>query len=406
MKKSRDIPEINIEGKEGYAKLLAHNFDSVQECFNLAMPDCVAEYLQQWQDECNKRHDGEQEISLFFGTEDFQIWAGGASGGVKWVLKNDDIQYFFKSPKKTDGKHKTWSVGVRYLSGGLWEHSIKELRARALNNLFVEGFFVLDHNGYENNNICDYSEWQRVSRVDYAFDFYSEDFTHEMKNQHIIDNLVLPSGVKFGVIGTSTTLETLQIGMNRAGLSIQVYDKGKEIVEASGKTWMKKIWERAGIKLPEDERVRHVWRFEVRFGKDFIKDRKTQFFDGFLERMQEFLCEAIFKRRMAVKGCKKHKDEWDLHPLWAEAYKSTEMAGCYAPVGRVQMLTAEELHKMLEKQMLGTVRSMEALKHGDYQEDRVKNSMEKSIGKITADKNHRRKFDKALERYKYIDEVR
>jgi len=407
----REIPSINIEGIKGYAKLLGHNFDSVQECFNLRMPENIVHFLEKAQKQADDKYDGEQEETIIFGGEEFQIWAGGATGGVKWVIKNDDLQMFFKAPVSKSGKVKTWTVSIRYLSGGLWEYGLDALRDRAIHILVnLAGFTVLDHNGKEYNNICNFAEWQRVSRIDYAFDFYSPEFSKLMRNQRVAENLVLPSGVKYGVIGTSTGVETLTAGMNRKGLCIQVYDKGKEITEASGKTWMFKVWEKNGFETPEEDedgniKVKNVWRLEVRFGKLFLKDRKTLCVDDFKEKMQKFICEALFKRRLTTPDHRQKKELWDLQPLWAECYRSTDMVGEYAPIGRQHTLRREELLKVMEKQIIGIGRSINVLEFNVYKDDWAKETMLKAHEKIKLDKEHKNKEAKAQERYKDIDEA-
>lgn len=401
----REIPNISIEGTKGYAKLLAHNFDSVQECFNLRMPDSVAAQMDRWQEDAIEAFDGEQEYTVRFGGEDFQIWVGGAAGGVKWVLKNDDIQFFFKAPLTATGKTRTWAVSVRYLSGGLWEYGIDALKIRAESILFCEQFKPMDNDGAF-VDIEPESQWQRISRIDYAFDFYSPCLSGEMESAWMKKKFLLPSGVKIGVISTSKSDETLTIGLNRSGLSTQIYDKGKEITEKSGKTWMYDIWARNGFVLPEDGKAHDVWRMEIRFGKEFLKNRMILSFAEFKEKMQEFLCEAIFTRRMTVLGSHEHKERFDLHPLYAECYKATEQAGQYAPMGRQMTLRRDSLIEVMDRQIQGTARAREVLRNGEYSEDNARFALNLAGNNIAKDPEHLKKIEKAQERYKFVDEAR
>jgi len=402
----RLIPNINIEGQAGYAKLLGHNFDSVQECYDLFMPIKVADRLDIAQKAANEKFDGEQAETIQFGGENFQIWCGGATGGIKWVIENDDFQLFFNSPITKYGEVKKWGVGVRYKSAGLWEYGIIFLKQRVMAVLFQEGFSLLNGDNEINDNVEFIKSWQRVNRVDYAFDFYSEKFSFEMKNQRLVENLILPSGVKYMTVGTSTTTETLTAGMNRKGAQIQIYDKGKEITEASGKIWMFKVWEKNGFIKPEDGKAKNVWRLEIRFGKGFIQDRGALCFEEFNGKLQNKLCEAIFKRRLAVPDGRKHREDWDLHPIFAEAYRATDMAGKYAPIGRQQTQKAEELYLMLGKQIKGIGRSMDVLKNGEYHDESAKTNLIKLSGEISSDKKHKNKEEKAQERYKLISEAK
>ena len=68
-------------------------------------------------------------------------------------------------------------------------------------------------------------------------------------------------------------VETFTIGSKR-GLQIQVYDKGLEITEVSGKEWMLDIWHKVEAEI--DHRPKDVWRLEVRMGREFLKERNVR----------------------------------------------------------------------------------------------------------------------------------
>ncbi len=386
--------------------MLGHNFDSLQECYDLFMCAATARRLDEAQKEALE---SEHEVSIDFGPETFQVWQGGATGGVKWVLKNDDLQFFFCTPVTSSGQIRRWAVQVRYLSAGLWEYGIDFLRQRAIACLTQAGFTWVDEAGevVEGSMLQEFApSWQRINRVDYAFDFESPNFTNEMRNKRLGERLVLPSGVKYGDVGTSTTLQTITIGMNRANVQIQVYDKGAEITEASGKVWMYKVWEKNGFKPPEEGKPANIWRMEIRFGKDFLKDRGVRTFDEFKEKMQEFFCEAIFKRRLSNPQNKMKREEWPLHPLFAECYRATEQAGKYAPIGRQMTLRHEELKTMLDKQTQGLARSRSVLDYGDYKDAETQQNLMHIGEEIKNAPGHTEKIEKAKERYKHVRDAR
>lgn len=386
---SRFIPSIQTDTTPGYASLIGHNFDTVQESFNVSMPDALIERLDR-----AKAQAGESEmpVPITFGGEVFQVWVG-ASQGKKYVIENDDFQIHFGSQKQN------WPVSIRYLSAGLWEHGFDAVKKRALACLLSEC-----------RPVCTPQDspevWQRVSRIDYAFDFYSHAFTGEMFDGLARRKVLAPSGVKIGVIGTSLRDETLQIGYSRPGLTIQIYDKGKEITDMSGKTWMYEVWQREGYFPPHDEHGKHCWRVEIRFGKDYIKNRGILTFEQFYDRLHEMLAEAIFSRRMVTPSdTDGHRERWPLHPLWAALYDASGRAGSYVPIGRQITLRRDAMRDCLEKQIIGTMRAVATL-GGEY-DGRMKDHIgESCIDAVEQDKKHAFKVAKARERYRFIEDAR
>lgn len=386
----RNAPSIGIKTQNGYAALLAHNFDTVQESFNFSIPSALAENLDLHKNLAIQR---DSEIEYSFGGERFQMWIGG-SQGKRWVLANDDFQIHIGSPKQQ------WPITVRYLAPGLWEHGYDALRKRIEDALWREGLPIC-----EGADINRPETWSRLSRVDYAFDFYSPKFTSEMVEGNLRKYLLLPAKVKGKLHWEGPRDETLQIGHSKSGLIIQVYDKGREITDMSGKTWMYRVWEREGYYPPEDEIARDVWRLEVRFGKEFIKNRGCLTMDHVRDCLQEMLAEALMTRRMVRPNGDTHRERWPLHPLWAAAYEAAGQAGRYVPIGRQLTLRKDAMIDTLEKQITGTARALATL-DGDYNDQIAKHKLEECAENITADPEHIAKVAKAKERYRYIEEAR
>lgn len=387
---SRSIPQIGTELTKGYATLIGHNWDTVQESYNVTIPEPLEWYL-----EFHKKRAGEAEspVEVSFGGELFHIWIGG-SQGKKWVIENDDLQIHFGSPKQQ------WPVTVRYLSGGLWEYGFDEMKQRVVAMLLREQLPIGDDGVWDSPDT-----WQRCSRADYAFDFYSPEFSREMQTRRLREKMVLPSGVKAGAIGTSLRDETITMGMNRAGLVIQVYDKGKEIDDMSGKTWMYKVWEREGYLPPEDKKGKDLWRVEIRFGKEFLKGRGILNFDQIQKGIRELLNEAIFSRRLIEQNSNVSREYWPLHPLWAATFHSFGVAGQYLPIGRQITLRRDAMINCLEKQIEGTTRSLASM-NGKYDDKIAAHAIETCFENITKNKFHVEKSEKAAIRYKFLNEAR
>lgn len=393
----RFTPDIGFEITPRYAELIAHNLDTVQEAFKVVLPPGLVERLEQGKNDAIEAHEGQGQL-FFFGGQEFQIWAG-ASQGNKWVLENDDIQIHFGAASRD------WPVVVRYLSPGLWEHGFEAVKARVIDLLRME--CVVKEK--------DLSDWCHVTRFDYCFDFYSPKFSAVMGSKRVREKVIAPSGVKMGVVGTSPRDETLTIGMSKGSLQIQVYDKGREIMEKSGKWWMLKVWEREGYYpkfggegIDPKPVIEDVWRLEVRFGKEFLKDRNIRTMDKAREALRELLAEALMTRRM-VERPEGYTDEnmrrWPLHPIWAASYDAAGRAGQYLPVGRKITMAREEYRQLLMKMGNGVIRASNVLDNGHYSRDYSKGMWEVWAQELILDPEHEKKVLKSVEKFRFLDEA-
>lgn len=386
----RFVPDIDTSQTDGYATLLGDNFDTVQESYNMVISDALAERLEYHKGMAQER---DTAIEFTFGGELFQIWIGG-SQGKKWVIEHDDFQIHFGTPKQS------WPITVRYRAAGLWEYGFDALKNRVVQCLLKECHPHGPEDEWEQT-----STWQRISMVHYAFDFFSPDFSAEMYGGKVRGKVLAPSGVKLGVIGTSLRDETINIGYSRPGLIIQVYDKGQEITDMSGKTWMYAVWEREGY-YPASDKAHDVWRVEIRMGKEYLQNRGILTFDQVQDQLSELLAEALFSRRMVEPSATDgHRERWPLHPLWAAAYAASGRAGQYLPIGRQITLRRNAMKDCLEKQLMGTLRARATI-DGDYDQRTAQQIGETTIDDITKDKKHRKKVSELQERYRFIEDAR
>lgn len=390
----------------GYARWLAWNYDTVQECYGTKFPEGFADRLDEAQELAREKHDG-QAMSFNLGGEIFQIWTKGSKGGNRWVLANDDVQIHFRSEKPG------WNVSVRYLAAGLWEHSIEYLKEWVSDLLLGEGFEPYNQERGDGN------DWARLTRIDFAIDVHSPSFSQEQLPGLLAQNMVLTSGVKAKMIFGSRRNETLQIGMNSKSLQICVYDKGKELIDKPGKEWMYDIWEYGGYSAPYDEegrrRARDVWRFEIRFGKEFLKDRNLRTFEDFHAKSNIVAAEAIDRRRMISPTLEgeyvgldyKHRERLDLHPLWAtiDALLDTKDKE-FVPRGRMITMRREAYIEMLKKQQAGIGRSLSVAQHGGYDEDAAREDALDSVELAMSDQDHDNKIERCMEKQMFIDEAR
>ena len=398
----RTIPDIKLNEIEGYAKVLARGFDTVKETFNVQIPEALMERLQIERNEAHEKFDGAEGLLVKFGDEEMKLSPYGTKSAL-FVLGNDDFTIFIRSPKME------WCVSVEYRAAGLWEYGLEKLRERALKCLFKEVRPIV-HKGclYD---LSDPRSHQRISIVHFAFDFHSPAFTKEMKPS-IMEQIFCPSATKKSVQGTEysaygkgTELETLTIG-KKNNLQVQVYNKGKEITDTSGKTWMYDLWARAGY-APNDGKAQDVWRLEIRFGSEFLKNRGILTIFDVHEELPALITEALFTRRLSEKSTgDSNRWRWPMHALWVAAYK--ELGEGYPfmlPLGRKCTLSDEARAECLKKSIAGNLRSLSVLKVGDLDELTAINIIVECYDIMRHDPDGKRKTERAINRYFFAKEA-
>lgn len=336
-------------------------------------------------------------VTYDLGDEVFQLQPTGAAGGYEFVLVNDDLRIDLASPKRT------WSVIWRGTAAGLWEHGLVALRDRV--------YGCLERAGFRYRNIDD---WCRVVRVDYCFDFESEQFTEEMRPA-IIDRFIMPQEVRvngnFWVKGKhdgteDRRLQTITVGA-RGGCQVQIYNKGAEITEQSGKTWMLDVYERdAGVVY--DEVPKHLWRVECRMSGDWLKNRTGKKPNEILAQLPALISDALYNRRLTVP---KHTDgnrrRWPLHPLYSSAVDEIGKPDAFLPIGRRTTLRRDAMERVLLKNIAGTARSLTVLKmRGAFDSEITSGVMRSAVADMLDDEDHDKKIERAAERYADIDEAK
>lgn len=391
----RPLPKVKFaEPPPDYCKLVAHGWDTFTETYNCVIPAAKQEWLAKLRDQAEK---GEGVVAVELGGETLQMLPHGGKGGVRWILQGDDFTLSIRSPSLP------WPLTVRYSAAGLWEHGVNALRERVYHALRAH-FHPGDDDGV------------RVGACHYAFDFHAPAFTGEMRAA-IAEHVVCHSSAKnqltvavpVDVIGTSARAQTLTIG-GKAGLQVQVYDKTTEITEASGKTWMIDLWLANGADFPDGE-IANVWRLEVRFSGEFLRERGI-LYPREIERFRpELIGEALVSRRLTVPSADSNRRRWSVHPLWTAAYRTAKSGDTMRPLGRRITLARPALIENAKRQLAGGLRSLVVLMdHGDgigsFDNDTAESLALQLPEIINDDPNHAKKVDKAAERYRYIDEAR
>jgi hypothetical protein len=369
----------------------------VVEAFDIAIPDTMCDRLEaaRLRAEALSEDLSGREVFTLGGVE-FQMIALRGKG-LRWRLENDDITIRIRPPKMG------YPVSIRYSAAGLWEHGYAKLRQTAERAVRALG--------------CPRgTDWQRLSEVHRAFDFHTPDFTPEMR-PGLIEQVIAHSEVKKSGIcgrdfdadeiwGKAGRLETLTIGKG-APLEIQVYDKGREIEEASGKTWMLDLWERSGAwSRTGNARQEHCWRIEVRFRSDFLRDRSILTMADFAEAQAALLAEALLTRRLCMPSDDSNRARWPLHWLWCAALHHSGEAEQALPLGRRLTEARDVIGERLVKGLAGTLRAAVVLRCGNWSQTVAALLLPRLIAVAEADPCHDDKVTLARERYRYLDEAK
>ncbi len=348
-------------------------------------------------------------LDFSFGDFNFQILPNGAAGGKEFVLISPDIRMEFAS------RNRSFAVSWRATAAGLWEHG--------LDRLVDQVFFILEKEGFRPNQ----KYWRKLSRADYAFDIEAASFTNEMIPE-IVHQIICPKEAKArgDFFARSGRVETLTVGSKR-GLQVQIYDKGLEITEMSGKTWMTDIWMNNGYSPETDkngkEVHKNVWRLEVRMAGNWLKSRSKKTDDGvmnmkdpdhFIANMWSLITEGLYSRRLTSRSeTDSNRRRWPLHPLYALAAAACGHQTAFVPVGYHPTEKSKKLQDMLIANIAGTLRSLAVLRlRGALDEDDVFNMAEvdtainEARATLTADREHHRKIKKARERYEFVDNAK
>lgn len=399
----RAIPTVSLCEIESYAKSLAKGWDTVKETFNVRFPERFFEQLRETREVAHDDTNSAGAI-IQFGGEKMRLSPYGTRSAL-FVLMNDDFTLFFRSPKME------WAVSVEYSAAGLWEYGLEALRERALKAILREGR-PYPYSGSKSSDLNDPRTWQRVSIAHFAFDFYSEEFTRAM-TPAILESIVCPAPVKkaedFSIKGQAwgkgSKLETITIG-RKNNLQVQIYDKGKEITEASGKTWMFDVWKQSGYEPPVDKKAKDVWRFEIRFGADFLRDRGILTIFDLHDQLAALLTEAIFTRRLTVQSVTdRNRWRWPLHPLFVAAYREIGSKTIMVPLGRQQTESDKAKADRLKKTIAGNLRALTILSVGDMDEESARRYVDEAYDYMVSDPDRDKKNERAVVRYYFVKEA-
>lgn len=395
----RRPPKIELTIPEpGYATLLCGNIDWWQEALNMLMPITLYEAMTAAKARAIELDERRQAaVPFVLGGERFEMQAIG-SRGKEFLLSNDDIRIEIGS------QNIEWSITWRATAAALWEYGIPVLRERV--------YDLLGRAGIKPRRLDE--RWVSLTRVDYAFDFWSPAFTKEMRPD-LVNSFVSPAEVKWraDIWGRSARPEDCDVRAqtftfgSKKGCQVQIYDKTAEIVDASGKEWMLEIWGERGGYWPTGKPA-DVWRLEVRMAGDWLKSRTGKDPEEFFKHQWQLIADGLFNRRLTVPSLTdSNRWRWPLHPLYSLAIQEVDNPQEFVPVGHKVTKRREELMDILVANAAGTIRSALVLENGGEIDEKLADVLAaKVVSRIFQDKAHFQKVERAETRYELVEEAR
>lgn len=317
-----------------------------------------------------RRKDG---APLILAGEEFQVMPHGAKGGVVHVLHNPEIMLLCRSFQTE------WSLTARYRSAGIWGYGLPALRERVAALVARIGKLA----ACEDN--------PRVTRFDYAIDLQAPGFkpTYSMGDR----GFCFPQGTaKLRVIGSAQGPETFTLG-SMAGLQVQLYDKVKEIREASGKDWFFQIW--GGVR-------RDVWRLECRFSGAWLKERGLRTFEAIDANLRPLISTALHSYRL-TDGSATRARRAPVHALWWRAIEAAGGADFGAAVVNLSTMKREEFHAMMRANAVGTARAALVALYGEIDQAALDEFVAEVAAREQFDPQRNRKISKLQERHRWIE---
>ncbi len=379
------------------ARVLLVGIDTVSEAFNVRLKPGVAEYLE---------------------TQDAQARAIDWNGPQSFLL--GDMTAIMQAPRKglryriqLDGftmevRHiPEWAVSIKYSSSGLWQSGADLLRNNAIDLLRKIAVIPQDKDEAEG----DYGvlveaapkRWQRLSEIHVAVDLRSEYLTGEMV-PGFDANFVCHGGVKRFPVNVDTRSETISVG-SKSSVQVQIYDKGREIREASGKSWFRELWERSGVAITSFD---DIWRVETRLVGDWLKDRGCFTWDDFHENAAMLLSDALNTRRLCEPTGDSNRARWPLHWLWRLVLIAVAGSIMPKPIGLRLQRDTEVAPERQKKTTAGLVRSiavmLKALNPHDRRnyEDLIRDVARDVVAIALQDRNHGEKLARLVEKHRRI----
>lgn len=290
--------------------LIYQNFDGLDVTFQGVLPEAL---LQQLEEARTEAQNNKQECYLELGPNKVRgtVAETGSPGGYRYRFDTgmDGETWFFAHSKKLD----SWGIRVSVHSLSLAMYGYTGVKQRLLDRLAAFGA-----NGFTDPIL------ERVSRVDYCFDFlstnpFSPDPSLIVAHQHCKKHChSLKDPIETYTNTKGDKVQTVRIGQ-MPGRQITIYNKTAEIREHQKPYW-NDIWKRAS--LPAGE----VWRLEVRAGKKELDEWGLKRFADFEAMIGDVIHTTLLAMRYIVPSQDKNRSRWATAPFWQHALEACDNA--------------------------------------------------------------------------------
>jgi hypothetical protein len=379
--------------------LLGHGVDYWQQSYNWEFEEQFYQRLEKAQRDAQALDpQSKTPIEIEIGDEKFDVMPHGMKGGNLYLARAEGMWLFIFRRISCD-----WNVQVRCLAAGLWQYGFEYMRDRPA--------VILSRVGSPRG-----ADHARVSRVDYAFDFYSPDFSPEM-SPAIASRFMVPRRVKFTMhgavdlgpedavgFGQANRLETYMIGL-MPGAQVILYDKSREIRQVDGTEWLLAYYQQKHNGFDPGMPPSHMWRLEARAGKEYLKRNGWRTPSQVTRALPHIVRKLITDRRLLMaEGTDSNRSRHEGHWLHGHAL-TVDITKPETPLV-VPTQSRAKLREILRTQMTGLMRTASVLGAGKFDARTMHDEIGASAERVFDDPLAEKKNERAVQRYKNLDKPR
>ncbi|MFT7432554.1 MAG: hypothetical protein ACI9TY_000166 [Alphaproteobacteria bacterium] len=378
-------------------KLIYQNFDGLDISFQGAFPKKCLEELEKAKHQAQKDR---QDSITSIGNPQVKVSVGesGARGGYLYRFDtglDGEIWFVSKSQKTTN-----WNIRVSVKSFSLALYGYEGVKKRILDKLVQFGTIG---SGSKKGQLT-----ERISRVDYCFDFEHEGhfnptpdlfIAHQRCQKHCYGENVGTYSA-----GQGDLINTIRVG-SMPGRQAVIYNKIKEIQSNSKQFWWD-IWN-----IEKENFENEIWRVEIRAGKAELDKWQIKKFSELEEKIGDVFINILENIRYVKKSKDKNRSRWEMAEFWKVAIKNIEncLSEYISDANRTNIIRDYRfnIENRLKIHILGSVISYTTVTRRDISEltvvleefqNEIENFSELEFEII------QKKYDKTAEKYEFIGE--
>ncbi len=304
-------------------EMIYHNFDGLDITFQGIVPEKILNQLKAIKEQAQ---DEKRDIPMKLGKTGKMVMVAesGMGGGYRYRFSTGPDGETWAFMHSTNSQ--VWGIRISVNSMALAQHGYEGVKKRILDRLTeleAIGPSRLDEEGGITN-----FPLERISRFDYCFDFVMDGsfnpnpehfIAHHRATKHVYDER---GSIVDGYRALSgDRVNTIRIGgiKNR---QVVLYNKSIEIRAKSKHHW----WQYWSIedRTPFIERLKQVWRIEVRAGGEEIKKWEARRFKDFEKKIGDIIPTLLkaYRYTVPLKNNLK-RSSWPMHPIWQYALKTS-----------------------------------------------------------------------------------